>query len=95
MKAGWLLFTLTLAACSASTPPPYQADRDPEERDSYHGAQGMQQYVKDQSYLQKKALQDNCDAARLALVEAQAAQDGKAAEDARQMMTDNCKNTSS
>lgn len=64
-----------LAACNATQPPSYQADREPEDRDTYVGAEGMAQYQKDQSYLVNKELSDKCSAAKVDLVVAKANED--------------------
>ena len=56
-----------LSACGATQPPPYQKDRNPEDRDQYNGAEGMAQYQKDQSYLVSKELSDKCTKAKIDL----------------------------
>jgi len=61
-----------LSACGATQPPPYQKDREPEDRDQYSGAEGMSQYQKDQSYLVKKELSDKCTTAKIDLAIAEA-----------------------
>ena len=54
-----------LSACGASQPPPYQQDREPEDRDQYSGAEGLTQQQKDQNYLMNKELSDKCTAAKI------------------------------
>lgn len=58
---------LLLSACGMTQAPPYEADKAPEHRENYSGAKGMAQYGKDQQYLAKKALSDQCEAARVDL----------------------------
>lgn len=60
-----LLFLLT--ACGAIQPPPYQANKNPEDRDQYSGTEGLTQQQKDQTYLMNKALSDQCTAAKIDL----------------------------
>jgi hypothetical protein len=59
-----------LSACSAIQPP-YQKDREPQDRDQYSGAKGMSQYQKDQIYLMSKELSDKCTSAKIDLAVAQ------------------------
>jgi len=56
-----------LTACGATQPPPYQKDRNPEDRDQYSGAEGLTQQQKDQTYLMNKALSEQCTAAKIDL----------------------------
>ena len=62
-----LSLVFLLSACGATQPPPYQKDRNPEDRDQYNGAEGMVQYQKDQSYLISKELSDKCTKAKIDL----------------------------
>ena len=56
-----------LTACGATQPPPYQKDRNPEDRDQYSGAEGLTQQQKDQTYLMNKALSEQCTTAKIDL----------------------------
>jgi len=56
-----------LTACGATQPPPYQKDRNPEDRDQYSGAEGLTQQQKDQTYLMNKALSEQCTTAKINL----------------------------
>lgn len=67
----FILVIVSLAGCEATTPPPYQKDREPENRDSYNGAEGAVQWQKDQNYLQQKEVSDKCEKAKLDLLIAQ------------------------
>jgi hypothetical protein len=58
---------LLLSACSNSQSPAFQEDRQPEDRDQYSGAEGLVQLQKDQSYLMKKELTDQCMKAKVDL----------------------------
>lgn len=60
-----------MLGCEATSPPPYQKDREPENRDTYTGAEGAVQWQKDQNYLQQKEVKDKCEKAKLDLVVAQ------------------------
>lgn len=72
-----LSIVLVLSACKVTEPPPYQADREPEERTEYNGLEGLSQQQKDQSYLMDKELADKCSAARIdyAVAESQGDED--------------------
>jgi len=61
-----------LSSCGASQPPPYQQDRNPEDRTQYSGVEGLTQQQKDQNYLMSKELSDKCTAAKIDLAIAQA-----------------------
>ncbi|MBA6223630.1 MULTISPECIES: hypothetical protein [unclassified Colwellia] len=56
-----------LTACGTTQPPPYQKDRNPEDRDQYSGAEGLTQQQKDQTYLMNKALSEQCTTAKIDL----------------------------
>ncbi|MFT5815519.1 MAG: hypothetical protein ACI9VT_003292 [Psychroserpens sp.] len=47
--------------------PPYQKDRNPEDRDQYSGAEGLNQQQKDQTYLMNKVLSEQCTVAKIDL----------------------------
>jgi len=64
-KATLLSVCLILSACNATQPPPYEADKAPEDRKNYSGAKGLMQHQKDQSYLAKKELSDKCEQAKV------------------------------
>ncbi|WP_353889580.1 hypothetical protein [uncultured Paraglaciecola sp.] len=81
-----------LAACNATQPPSYQADRDPEDRDTYVGAKGMAQYQKDQNYLVKKELSDKCSAAKVDLAVAKANEDKREIKRQTKLIDVNCIN---
>ena len=66
---------LCLSACSATQAPSYQADREPENRDTYIGIEGMGQYQKDQAYLMEKELSEECQNAKIELGIAEAEKD--------------------
>jgi hypothetical protein len=65
------LVAFSLVGCEATSPPPYQKDRSPENRDTYTGAEGAVQWQKDQNYLQKKEVSEKCEKAKLDLLVAQ------------------------
>jgi hypothetical protein len=50
-----------------SSTPPYQKDRNPEDRDQYSGAEGLNQQQKDQTYLMNKVLSEQCTVAKIDL----------------------------
>lgn len=56
-----------LSACGATQAPPYQKDRNPEDRDQYSGVEGLTQQQKDQAYLMNKELSDKCTKAKIDL----------------------------
>lgn len=60
-----------LCACEATLAPPYQEDREPDDRTEYSGAEGLVQQQKDQNYLMRKELSDKCDKAKVDLAVAQ------------------------
>lgn len=62
-----ILLIVLLSACGATQPPPYQKDRNPEDRDQYSGAEGLTQQQKDQTYLMNKELSDKCTIAKIDL----------------------------
>lgn len=66
-----------LSGCKVTEPPPYQADRAPEDRTQYHGMEGLAQHQKDQRYLMDKELADKCRKATIdkAVAESQNQQD--------------------
>ena len=66
-----LAAVISLTGCNVTSPPAYQADRAPEDRDTYNGMEGMAQYQKDQSYLLNKELSDKCAEAKVDLSVAQ------------------------
>lgn len=74
MRVRHLIFSLVVicfAGCEATSPPAYQKDRTPENRDTYTGAEGAVQWQKDQNYLQQKEVSDKCEQAQLDLLVAQ------------------------
>lgn len=73
-------FMLLVIGCSAQTPPSYQADRAPQDRDSYNGIAGVLQWQKDQSYLADKELNDKCEQFKNRIVQAQLTQNDELAE---------------
>ena len=80
----------SLTACTSTTPAPYQAERPPESRDAYYGAEGAVQYVKDQSFLLKKETRDKCEAAKMAYLEALSQNDHVQASAAEKQMSLTC-----
>ncbi len=70
-----IITVLLLAGCNTTPPPAYQADREPENRDTYNGVSGLVQKQKDQNYLQAKALSDKCYAAKVDLAVAKSNND--------------------
>jgi hypothetical protein len=58
---------ILLTACSNHQSAGFQEDRQPEDRDQYSGAVGLVQLQKDQSYLMKKELTDQCMKAKVDL----------------------------
>ncbi len=60
-----LLLVAMLTGCEATTPPPYEADKAPEDRTEYSGKDGLIQKMKDDNYLQRKQLMQQCDQARV------------------------------
>jgi hypothetical protein len=66
-----LSVAVLLAGCGATSPPPYEKDKTPEERKYYQGATGLAQQQKDQNYLMKKEISENCEQARLDLAVAE------------------------
>jgi len=85
-----LSLAVLLSACSASTPPPYQKDRDPEYRDQYNGAEGLTQQQKDQSYLMNKELSDKCTTAKIDLAIAEKDQKTSEIEKQNTIISDSC-----
>ena len=59
-----------LAGCEATTAPPYEKDKIPENRTNYSGAEGLIQQQKDQQYLMTKEQQDKCEQGKLDLLAA-------------------------
>ncbi|MGI5309950.1 hypothetical protein [Rheinheimera sp. WS51] len=71
---------LLISGCSAHIPTPYQADRSPEDRDSYNGVIGAAQWQKDQSYLAGKELADKCEQLKTRIVQAHLTENTRLAE---------------
>jgi hypothetical protein len=71
---------LAMSACSVPFSEPYQADRKPENRDSYKGIAGVVQWQKDQSYLAAKQLDDKCEQIKTRIVQAQLTNNPKLAQ---------------
>ncbi|MBC3766045.1 hypothetical protein [Neptunicella marina] len=85
------LLSLAVVACKATTPPPYEADKAPEDRENYNGAKGLVQQQKDQSYLIDKAQKDSCEKAKLDWAEAQSGQNAAAMGVAQKQIEQYCK----
>lgn len=79
-----------LSACGATQPPPYQKDRNPEDRDQYSGAEGMAQYQKDQSYLVSKELSDKCTKAKIDLAIAETDKNANEIEKQNALISSTC-----
>jgi hypothetical protein len=79
-----------LSACGATQPPPYQKDREPEDRDQYSGAEGMSQYQKDQSYLVRKELSDKCTTAKIDLAIAESNKNNSDIEKQKALISSSC-----
>lgn len=71
-----LSVVLLLTACGATSPPPYDKEKAPEDREYYQGATGLMQQQKDQNYLMKKELSEKCEQARLDLAVAESEGEG-------------------
>ena len=80
-----------LSACGSTQPPPYQKDRNPEDRDEYNGAEGMVQHQKDQSYLMSKALADKCTEAKIDLAIAQTDENANEINKQKALISSTCK----
>lgn len=85
------VLSLAMVACKATTPPPYEADKAPEDRQDYNGPKGLVQQQKDQSYLIDKAQKDSCEKAKLDWMEAQDGQNAAAMGVAQKQMEQYCK----
>lgn len=93
MRLNKLMFTLiviSLAGCEATSPPSYQKDRTPENRDTYTGAEGAVQWQKDQNYLQQKEVSDKCEKAKLDLLIAQKEDNQEIIETSQQVVKITC-----
>lgn len=86
-----VVFTLLVSGCNMTQPAPYQADRKPEDRTEYSGAEGLAQQQKDQNYLMDKELSDKCFAAKVDLAVAESEGDDKALDAHKRTIADSCK----
>ena len=86
-----LSFLVLLCGCKVTEPPAYQADREPEDRNQYHGLEGLAQYQKDQRYLLDKELSDKCSAARIDYAVAESQGDKENMEKQADIISDSCK----
>ncbi|WP_417441244.1 hypothetical protein [Idiomarina sp.] len=81
---------LLLSACGATKPEPYEKDVSPENREKYSGAEGMEQYQKDQSYIMSKELADKCASAKMEFLIAESEENTKEMEKQKEIIEDTC-----
>lgn len=67
----YLSVVTLLVGCGATSPPPYEKEKTPEEREYYQGATGLVQQQKDQNYIMEKQMSEQCEQARLDLAVAE------------------------
>lgn len=90
-KFFFLLAVLALAACTATEPEPYQADRKPEDRTEYNGLEGALQQQKDQGYLLSKELSEKCENAKIDLAVAESQSNTKDADKQKDIIAKTCR----
>ncbi|MBO1255381.1 hypothetical protein J3L16_06750 [Alteromonas sp. 5E99-2] len=86
----FIILLLSLSACRATQAPPYQADREPENRDTYNGIKGLSQYQKDQVYLMEKELSEECEEAKIELGIAETKQDESSIKTQKKIISRSC-----
>lgn len=84
------LTMIMLFGCASTTPPAYQKNKAPEDRDEYIGAKGATQYLKDQTYIAKKEQQEACNNARIDLAVAESKQDKNEIERQKNLIEQYC-----
>ncbi len=82
---------LLLTACNMTQAPAYQKDREPEQRDTYSGLEGLAQYQKDQAYLMDKELTEKCENAKIDLAIAQKEGNQREIKKQESLIANNCR----
>lgn len=82
---------ILLAGCGATSPPPYEKEKAPEDREYEQGATGLVQQQKDQNIIMKKEMSEQCEQARLDLAVAESEGQTDTVEHFKSVIKQSCK----